>query len=247
MKQYKCLKDIEHVVATAYCESCIADMERQGLTVPINNRKEVEIDVVSPVRVNIERFEYFSKKREQNAYGVEITFCDCDEYHSYMINNMEEFKMARVKINCKCELCGGTFEHIKFKNNRTEAEKYEEWAKENITVCPDCYRRNEEEEAKKTASEKAELPELTGTEKQVAYAEKLRAKIVSKANMADIKACMLVINKDEAFMAEAKKKAEAANITTEEMIEKAVKSYGLSQLLACLQETNAGKLLDVIA
>lgn len=155
--------------------------------------------------------------------------------------------MARVKIECTCKVCGEKFTHIKFRNNREQADSYEEWAKENITICPDCYRRNEEEEAKKSASEKAELPELTGTEKQIAYAEKLRAKIVSKANMADIKACMLVINKDEAFMAEAKEKAEAANITTEEMIEKAVKSYGLSQLLACLQETNAGKLLDVIA
>lgn len=155
--------------------------------------------------------------------------------------------MARVKINCKCELCGEKFTHIKTKYNREQADSYEEWAKENITICPDCYKANAEAEAKKTASEKAELPVLTGTEKQIAYAEKLRAKIVSKASKDEIRCCMLVINKDEAFMADAKEKAEKANITTEEMIDKAIKSYGLSQLLACLQETNAGKLLDVIA
>jgi hypothetical protein len=89
MKQYKCLKDIEHVVSTLYCESGIADMIAQG--VEILKREEIDTDVddiISSVRVVVERFEYFSKKRNQKAYGVEITFCDCDEYHCYMITTL---------------------------------------------------------------------------------------------------------------------------------------------------------------
>jgi len=32
--------------------------------------------------------------------------------------------MARVKLNCKCALCGSMFEHIKFLSSREQADAY---------------------------------------------------------------------------------------------------------------------------
>ena len=155
--------------------------------------------------------------------------------------------MARVKIECTCKACSQNFDHIKFKNTRAEADSYEEWAKENVQICPSCYRKNEEVEAKRLASEKVKLPSLSGTEKQIAYAEKLRAKIVSGANENDMKCCMLVINKDEKFMAKVKAISEKNGKDEEEVIKDAMRSYGITKLFVCLTETNAEKLLDVIA
>ena len=84
--------------------------------------------------------------------------------------------MARAKITLTCSDCGETFEHIHFCNNRRDADSYETWAKENVTQCPDCYRKAQL--AKKL--EGLDLPEITGvSEKQIAYARKLRDKAAS--------------------------------------------------------------------
>lgn len=47
--------------------------------------------------------------------------------------------MAKAKITCKCEICGGTFEHVRTCANSSAAASYEEWAAEHVTVCPSCY------------------------------------------------------------------------------------------------------------
>lgn len=60
------------------------------------------------------------------------------------------------------------------------------WKKEKAfsRICPDCYKKQLEEERKQENQEAAEksvemdLPELTGTEKQVAWATTIRFKIV---------------------------------------------------------------------
>ena len=62
--------------------------------------------------------------------------------------------MAQAKINVICETCGKEFTHTKVCYNRKEADSYEEWAKENITVCPDCYKtlcRKAEEKKRRKA------------------------------------------------------------------------------------------------
>lgn len=92
--------------------------------------------------------------------------------------------MARVKIELVCECCGEKFTHIHFCNNRDDAYSYEEWAKKNITVCSECYTKNNEAEEKaKQEEEKAKqeeaqknlnLVELAGTEKQIAWATDIR-------------------------------------------------------------------------
>lgn len=79
--------------------------------------------------------------------------------------------MARAKINLTCSDCGESFEHIKFCNNRRDADSYEAWARENVTQCPTCYRKAQL--ARKL--EGLDLPEITGvSDKQIAYARKLR-------------------------------------------------------------------------
>lgn len=53
--------------------------------------------------------------------------------------------MAVALVNCKCEVCGKEFTHKHNCTNRSEAERYEEWAVDNITVCPECYRKEQRE------------------------------------------------------------------------------------------------------
>ena len=154
--------------------------------------------------------------------------------------------MARVKIECTCKVCGEKFTHIKTKYNREQADSYEEWAKEHITICPDCFRRNETETEINKAESKYQLPELTGkSEKQIAYARKLRAEYINKSS--NVEGCIKMLNKDEAFMAQVNKYATGKRISEEEAIAELIKSHRLEKIIACLQETEAGKLLDVIA
>ena len=56
--------------------------------------------------------------------------------------------MAKAKITCKCEICGGTFEHVRTCANSSAAASYEEWAAEHVTVCPSCYAAAKKAEAK---------------------------------------------------------------------------------------------------
>ena len=84
--------------------------------------------------------------------------------------------MARAIAECKCATCGGTFEKIAFKYNREQADSWKAWAEENCTTCPECWKKEQDENGKVLASEYG-LPEITGvSEKQIAYAETLRAR-----------------------------------------------------------------------
>lgn len=56
--------------------------------------------------------------------------------------------MARADAHCKCEICGAEFTMYKYCYNRRDANQYEEWAAENITLCPDCYAKQREEKKK---------------------------------------------------------------------------------------------------
>lgn len=94
--------------------------------------------------------------------------------------------MAKASIRIKCEACGQEFTHRKDCWNRDEAEKYEEWARDNITVCPACYAKamRAAERAKidaATAAAREEIgemqfSELEGSEKQIAWAQDIRAR-----------------------------------------------------------------------
>lgn len=91
--------------------------------------------------------------------------------------------MARVKIMLTCTKCGKEFEHIHTCNNSAGASSYTEWAKDNITICPDCYhaaKRAKEQAALESYMEGYHLPEITGvSDKQIAFADKLRASFMA--------------------------------------------------------------------
>lgn len=85
--------------------------------------------------------------------------------------------MAKASIVITCSDCGKEFTHTKNCTNRAHAESYTEWAKDNIKVCPSCYRKMQESiEAaeQEEALKDIELVPLEGTEKQVGWATKIR-------------------------------------------------------------------------
>lgn len=101
--------------------------------------------------------------------------------------------MAKGRVECTCCECGKSFAASRILASRDQANSWEEWAKSNIIQCDDC-REKEREEEKAAANAKAaeaakelELPELTGTEKQISWANTIRvayfksySKIVAK-------------------------------------------------------------------
>lgn len=84
--------------------------------------------------------------------------------------------MARAIAMCTCNRCGKSFKKIKYCSNRREADSWESWVSSNITVCDEC-RKKEHEEA--LLEKRAGLVKLSGSEKQVAWAENIRDRFVS--------------------------------------------------------------------
>lgn len=97
--------------------------------------------------------------------------------------------MAKAEITLTCRDCGKRFKWTKDCYNRKEANEAEAWAEENITLCPDCRKKEYIKEQQALAPEYArqateiigdyKLPVLTGTEKQIAYATSLRDKFIA--------------------------------------------------------------------
>ena len=101
--------------------------------------------------------------------------------------------MAKAEIKCTCPECGATHYWSVTCHNRREADNWEEFHADeaNTRLCPECYakqqaaKRAEAREAEnKAAAETAGalgLPELSGTEKQVAWAISIRQKALDEA------------------------------------------------------------------
>lgn len=93
--------------------------------------------------------------------------------------------MAVAEVKLVCEKCGESFRYRRKVMNRSAADNLEEWTRENMTVCPDCYRKMEIEAERQRINEiienmdKPALPELKGTEKQVKWATDIRNKALS--------------------------------------------------------------------
>lgn len=89
--------------------------------------------------------------------------------------------MAKATVTYTCATCGGTFTKSVIKRNRSEADRWEAWAAENITECPQCYAtRTRAEKLTEISSRAADLPILQGTEKQVAWALQLRDDMIRR-------------------------------------------------------------------
>ena len=94
--------------------------------------------------------------------------------------------MAIARFDMTCYSCGKLFEVRREKQNRSDANAYEAWAKQTGMLCPDCYRkymRDQEDSVVSDALHKngITLPDLTGvSEKQIAYAQSVRSRMLRK-------------------------------------------------------------------
>ena len=90
--------------------------------------------------------------------------------------------MAKATAICECKVCGKKFEVEHKCYNRQEANRWEQWAVNQYDICPDCLaeQRKEEEAARKEARRAKGIPALTGTVKQIAWAEEIRNEFEDK-------------------------------------------------------------------
>lgn len=93
--------------------------------------------------------------------------------------------MAMAEVELVCSTCGKTFTHRKKRYNRADADQYEEWARAHIDTCPDCFRAKQQKEKElEAAARSSQLPQLQGSEKQVAWANTIRDKMISENQLA---------------------------------------------------------------
>lgn len=159
--------------------------------------------------------------------------------------------MARGTAECTCEKCGKTFVKYSYNcRNRSEADRWEEWAKGNYTLCPECYREQQKaDNAQKASVLIAELglPEITGkSEKQIQYASNLRNKeLVSRPEQARKIAEWFRMAKD----GELDEAAAEKGMTPDELVRVTCQEYhfyGLGNLYTVFTVSDAGKLIDTL-
>lgn len=93
--------------------------------------------------------------------------------------------MAMAEVELVCSTCGKTFTHRQKRYNRADADQYEEWARAHIDTCPDCFRAQKQKEKElEAAARSSQLPQLQGSEKQVAWANSIRNKMISENQVA---------------------------------------------------------------
>lgn len=96
--------------------------------------------------------------------------------------------MAKATFTYKCARCGGTFEISRKFGSRKEADQWEAWAEDSspYNECPECFRLRKQQERKAAdiaAAEKSKgegFPDLTGSEKQIAWASKIRQDFIDE-------------------------------------------------------------------
>lgn len=84
--------------------------------------------------------------------------------------------MAKATAICRCATCGKEFTVTAFRRNTREARDFEVWASEHIDECDPCKQQRQADAKAAEAAERA-WPELTGSEKQIAWAIKIRSKL----------------------------------------------------------------------
>lgn len=91
--------------------------------------------------------------------------------------------MILAHATCTCKRYGKTFERKTRWWNDQKAREWEEWAAKNITLCPECKYDDYVAGAAKLAREASAigLPELEGSDKQVTWAEYIRAELLESA------------------------------------------------------------------
>ena len=90
--------------------------------------------------------------------------------------------MANASVELVCSWCGETFHHEKIFRNREDAKSYGAWAQDNISLYLKCYSERMKQDELRKCEEKIgnrELAPLSGTEKQVAWANEIRTQMVA--------------------------------------------------------------------
>lgn len=95
---------------------------------------------------------------------------------------MEDIKMAKYDVTYAC----GHTETVDLYGKTSERERKIEWM-ENNCVCPSCYKAEQAAKALECA-EAYDLPELTGSPKQITWAETLRGKVFQELEELEQKA-----------------------------------------------------------
>lgn len=162
--------------------------------------------------------------------------------------------MAKATVECKCATCGATFTKTKICYNSTEARNFENWAKENCDMCPDCYakmmkeyRNSKSKSIVDMLTDGEGLPEITGvSEKQVKYATDLRKKVVEWATESAVKRYKKFLS----IITSPNFKEECAehNTTPEQAIERCVYCSGIQfrKIYCIMTQTNAKELIETL-
>lgn len=147
--------------------------------------------------------------------------------------------MVLAQVTVECKECGNPFVVQKECQTRLDAENAERKLRRRKT-CPDCYKKQQGQRSLKRV-EKMNLPEITGSEKQIAFAFSLRDRYITK-NMAQIALARSKLQKIEPqALAEA---ARENGMSEKRCVEKAFWDIGLYREYLCLAESNARILID---
>lgn len=90
--------------------------------------------------------------------------------------------MAKASVELVCSGCGKMFRHEKICRNQEDTNSYEVWAQDNISLYPKCYSNRMKQDKLRKCEGKIsdrELVPLSGTEKQVAWANEIRTQMVA--------------------------------------------------------------------
>lgn len=151
--------------------------------------------------------------------------------------------MATGTATCKCAKCGATFTMSKSGINSSEVDSYIAWATEHCTECKECYKKRIAAENKVRAESGCfTLPEIKGvSDKQIAYAERLRAKHFANYVVGTMAYEEYITITDEEYETCAKEN----NMSVEELREMTIVDFFEEKTLKLLKETNAAKIIEL--
>ena len=155
--------------------------------------------------------------------------------------------MAKSIATCTCSTCGAKFEKEVFGHNRAEAESKRTWAEDHYDLCPACYKAKQASDDDRLATE-FHLPALTGTERQISYANSLRIQHIRHIPeyFRELRAAYESFSTPE-IQAKAKDHYPNEETTPENLAKLFVRDeYWRKADYAALLESDAGKVIDAI-
>lgn len=162
--------------------------------------------------------------------------------------------MAIATYKGICASCGKEFESRKKCYNRKEADEYEAWAAQNITLCGACFAKERTAQAAAEATAILEeygvtLPQITGaSDKQIAYAESKRASAIGNDLHELRRYCKLMQHIQQTLVDKHDEMAAQIpdGMTLEDCILETIDAYGLRDMHTVMTTTEARKLLDTL-